>query len=103
MAEPSRPDTLNINCPPEYEYKLLAALACFLNRPIETQAAAALSMYLRQGHDRIMPQVRYYANKAGMDEYELLDKIAEDPQWVYNTIVSGPPIHPPNEPDVFSP
>ncbi|NET47439.1 MAG: hypothetical protein F6K09_01685 [Merismopedia sp. SIO2A8] len=96
------PKKLTINQPPEYEYKLLAALACFLNRPIETQATAALSMYLRQGHDRIMPQVRYYAHKAGMSEYELLDKIVENPQWVYDTIIQGQPIHPTDEPDVFS-
>lgn len=96
------PKKLTINQPPEYEYKLLAALACFLNRPIETQATAALSMYLRQGHARIMPQVRYYAHKAGMDEYEFLDKIVDDPQWVYDTIIQGQPIHPTEESDIFS-
>ncbi|NEQ96680.1 MAG: hypothetical protein F6K30_08150 [Cyanothece sp. SIO2G6] len=102
MSDPATPAKLTINCPPEYEYKLLAALACFLNRPIETQATAALSMYLRQGHDRIMPQVRYYAHKAEMSEYELLDKIAADPQWVYDNVVQGNPIHPSDESDVFS-
>lgn len=94
--------TLTIKQPPEYEYKLLQALACFLNRPIETQANAALCMYLRQGQDRIMSQVRYYAHKAGMGEYELLDKIAEDPDWVQSNVIQGNPIHPTHESDVFT-
>ena len=94
--------TITINQPPEYEHKLLMALACFLNRPIETQANAALCMYLRQGQDRIMSQVRYYAHKAGMGEYELLDKIAEDPDWVQQHVVQGNPIHPTDEADVFT-
>lgn len=113
MAEPLSTDkpsgaldasakTITIKQPPEYEYKLLQALACFLNRPIETQANAALCMYLRQGQDRIMSQVRYYAHKAGMGEYELLDKIADDPEWVHAHVIQGNPIHPTNEPDVFT-
>ena len=95
-------NTITIKQPPEYEYKLLQALACFLNRPIETQANAALCMYLRQGQDRIMSQVRYYAHKAGMGEYELLDKISEDPEWVQTHVVQGHPIHPSHESDVFT-
>ena len=98
----SETNTITIKQPPEYEYKLLQALACFLNRPIETQANAALCMYLRQGQDRIMSQVRYYANKAGMGEYELLDKIADDPDWVHSHVIQGNPIHPTDESDVFT-
>ena len=95
-------NTITIKQPPEYEYKLLQALSCFLNRPIETQANAALCMYLRQGQDRIMSQVRYYAHKAGMGEYELLDKIADDPEWVQAHVIQGNPIHPTEESDVFT-
>lgn len=101
-AQNPKSKTITIKQPPEYEHKLLMALACFLNRPIETQANAALCMYLRQGQDRIMSQVRYYAHKAGMGEYELLDKIAEDPDWVQHHVVQGNPIHPTDEPDVFT-
>lgn len=82
----------NLAKPPEYEYKLLTALAFFLGRPVSTQASAALCMYIRMSHDRIMSQVRYYAKKAGMDEYEYLNLISEDPEKA-KLIMDGETIH----------
>lgn len=79
---------ISINVPPEYELKLLTALAYFLGRKVSAQASACLSMYLRQSEPRIMAQLRYYAHKASrlqdttVSEYELLDLIYESPEKV---------------------
>jgi len=63
MPDLSERKRIYLNSLPDYEMKLLSALAFFLDRKVSTQAAAALAMYLRQSHDRIMNQTEYYANK----------------------------------------
>lgn len=94
---------LNLAKPPEYEYKLLTALAFFLGRPVTTQANAALCMYLRQSSDRIMSQVKFYAHKAGMNELDFLNLIHDNPDKA-REIMEGEPletIHE-GETDVFT-
>jgi hypothetical protein len=90
-----------INPPPEYELKLLTALSYFLGRDIEAQALACLSMYLRQSEARIMSQVRYYAHKASLSEYDLLDLICENPTQVDELLGRTGKVHQPDETDVF--
>ena len=83
MSEPDRnPDQtqLLIKAPPEYEMKLLTALAFFLGRKVSSQASAVVAMYLRQSHDRILSQCEFYAHKTGMNKWEVLDLIYTDPQ-----------------------
>ena len=83
MSESDRtpdPSQLLINTPPEYEMKLLTALAFFLGRKVSSQASAVVAMYLRQSHDRILSQCEFYAHKAGMNKWEVLDLISSDPQ-----------------------
>ncbi|MBD2256974.1 hypothetical protein [Pseudanabaena sp. FACHB-2040] len=97
---------LSIHALPEYERKLLAALAFFLGREQSAQAVACLSMYLRQSEPRIIGQLKYYAHKATkntgqpLDEYDLLDLIAESPDQIAAMLQPGV-VHPPGLQDVF--
>jgi hypothetical protein len=106
MPDPQKAATLSLNTLPEYEGKLLAALAFFLGREQSAQAAACLSMYLRQSEPRIIGQLKYYAHKASknsgqpIDEYDLLDLIAESPEQVAALLQPGV-VHQPGEQDVF--
>ncbi|MGI0487816.1 hypothetical protein ACN4EK_20440 [Pantanalinema rosaneae CENA516] len=102
MAEPSERKRIYINALPEYEMKLLSALSFFLGRKVSTQAAAALAMYIRQSHDRILSQVEFYAHKAGMNKWDLLNLISDNPQRAEELLKeTGEKIHT-NEPDIFS-
>lgn len=80
MPEPSDRKRIHINAPPEYELKLLTALAAFLGRKTSTQASAALAMYLRQSHDRILAQCEYYGHRWNMSKWEVLDLCYHDPK-----------------------
>jgi len=80
MPEPNQRSGLYINALPEYEMKLLTALSFFLGRSVSSQAAAALAMYVRQSHDRILTQTEYYAHRAGMNKWDFFDLIYENPQ-----------------------
>jgi hypothetical protein len=93
MAEPVEQQGIWIKYPPEYEMKLLTALAYFLGREINTQALACLSMYLRQSEPRIMAQVKYYAYKLGMHEYDLLDLISENPESLAALLKQAGTVH----------
>ncbi|NJL01106.1 MAG: hypothetical protein HC838_05320 [Spirulinaceae cyanobacterium RM2_2_10] len=63
-----------------YEARLLAALAYFrTGRDRPTQAHHCLSMYLRQSEARIMGEVAFYAEQAGVTPRELLETIFCDP------------------------
>ncbi|MBD1995080.1 hypothetical protein H6G00_00355 [Leptolyngbya sp. FACHB-541] len=104
MAEERK--RIYLNVPPEYEFKLLTALAFFLGRPVATQAAAVLGMYLRQSEPRIMAQVRFYGRKLGIDEYELLDLIFSDPDKVTELLAQAgagrlEKIHEGDAPDIY--
>jgi hypothetical protein len=90
-----------LNALPEYEMKLLAALSFFLGRKISTQAAAALCMYLRQSHDRILTQVEYYAHRAEMNKWDFLDLIFENPEAAEKLMKGEEGIHR-GIPDVFT-
>ncbi|MGQ4646314.1 hypothetical protein [Lyngbya aestuarii] len=99
-----------INVPPEYELKLLTALAYFLGRKVSAQALACLSMYLRQSEPRIMAQLGYYAHKASqvkgttISEYELLDLIYESPETADQLLKNTGKVHYLDESkDVFEP
>ena len=96
--------SLSINAPPEYEMKLLNAMAFFLGRNVESQATAALSMYLRQNCDRLLTQCEFYARKADLDKYELLDLITDDRDRAVALLQTLAPVHHPDDsPDVFEP
>lgn len=101
MTPPNPPQPITLNPPPEYELKLLTALAYFLGRSISAQALACLSMYLRQSEPRIMSQVRYYAHRAGLHEYDLLDLIFEHPDRADELLQRSGKVHQPQESDVF--
>jgi len=95
---------LSINPPPEYEMKLLNAMAFFLGRNVEAQATAALAMYLRQNCDRLLTQCEFYARKADLDKYELLDLITDDRDRAVALLQTLAPVHHPDDgPDVFEP
>ena len=79
MAEPRDRPQMTINALPDYEMKLLSALSFFLGRSPTSQATAALAMYLRQSHDRILTQVEYYAHRAGMNKWDFFDLIHTQP------------------------
>jgi hypothetical protein len=93
---------------PEYEGRLLEALAYFLGRDPEAQARACLCMYLRQAEPRIMAQVRYYAHRLTVqtgqpvDAYDLLDRIAQSPDSVTAALPHLGQVHHPDQPDIFS-
>ncbi|EKQ67073.1 hypothetical protein OsccyDRAFT_4895 [Leptolyngbyaceae cyanobacterium JSC-12] len=102
MPEPSERKRIYINALPEYEMKLLTALSFFLGRKVSTQAAAALAMYIRQSHDRILSQTEYYAHRAGMNKWDFLDLIFENPQKAEELMKgTGAKIHT-GEPDIFT-
>ncbi len=79
MSEARDRPQMCINALPEYEMKLLSALSFFLGRSPTSQATAALAMYLRQSHDRILTQVDYYAHRAGMNKWDFFDLIHDNP------------------------
>lgn len=73
--------------------RLLTALAYFLGRKVNAQASACLSMYLRQSEPRIMSQVRYYAHRCGIHEYDLLDLIFKHPERVDELLRDAGKVH----------
>jgi len=93
---------------PDYESRLLNALAFFLGRDTDAQARACLCMYLRQSEPRIMAQVKYYAHRLSVEwgrevsEYELLDLIATNPEKVTQALPNLDGVHRPDEVDVFT-
>ena len=93
---------------PDYESRLLTALAFFLGRDTDAQARACLCMYLRQSEPRIMAQVKYYAHRLSVEwereinEYELLDLIATNPEKVILALPDLGKVHHPEEIDIFS-
>lgn len=100
-------DSIDLTTLPEYESKLLNALAFFLGRDRNVQGRACLSMYLRQSEGRIMAQARYYARQASknsaqpLDEYDLLDLVTESPNQALELLKGIKPVHRHGEPDVF--
>ncbi|MDX2239719.1 MAG: hypothetical protein NW224_03445 [Leptolyngbyaceae cyanobacterium bins.302] len=102
MSELSDRKAMTINALPEYEMKLLTALSFFLGRSVSSQATAALAMYVRQSHDRILTQTEYYAHRAGMNKWDFFDLIYENPQKAQELMQgTGAKIHA-EESDVFS-
>lgn len=93
---------------PDYESRLLTALAFFLGRDTDAQARACLCMYLRQSEPRIMAQVKYYAHRLSQEwgrevnEYELLEMLATSPETVAAALPNLGGVHRPDEVDVFS-
>lgn len=93
---------------PDYEGRLLTALAFFLGRDADDQARACLCMYLRQAEPRIMAQVNYYAHRFSAatgqptSGYELLDLIARSPDVVTQALPELGRVHAPQATDVFS-
>lgn len=62
------------------EATLLASLAFHRGtRPVATQAHHALSMYLRQGRDRIFGEAKYYADLLGLSLEDYLAHMIRDP------------------------
>lgn len=103
MPTPTERKRIHLNAPPEYEMKLLTALAAFLGRKVSTQASAALSMYLRQSHDRILSQAEYYGNKWGMTKWEVLDLCYENPAKAKELMDASGTVHSVEDgPDAFS-
>ena len=98
---------ISLHTLPDYERRLLTALAFFLGRDISAQARACLCMYLRQSEDRIMAQVRYYAHRASrnrekpLSPYDLIDLIYEDPAIAATLLADLQPVHLPGASDVF--
>jgi hypothetical protein len=94
---------------PEYESRLLTALAYFLGRDPEAQARACLCMYLRQAEPRIMAQVNYYAHRLSQEtgqvvsDYDLLELIAQTPEALAQSLPNLGQVHDPDTTDVFSP
>jgi hypothetical protein len=92
---------------PDYESRLLSALAYFLGRDPEAQARACLCMYLRQAEPRIMAQVNYYAHRFSQatgqttDSYELLELLATSPEIVSQALPDLGRVHAANATDVF--
>jgi hypothetical protein len=87
---------------PEYEMKLLVALAAFLGRETTPQAAACLAMYLRQSCDRILTQCEYYGHQWQMDKWEVLNYIYNQPEEARQRIATSGRVHHFDEPDVFT-
>jgi hypothetical protein len=103
MPEDNLRKRIHLNALPEYEMKLLVALAAFLGRKTTSQASAALAMYLRQSADRILNQCRYYAHQWGMaNEWEVLDFIYRNPDKAKEMIEQAGKVHQPDEQDVFA-
>jgi hypothetical protein len=93
---------------PDYEQRLLTALAYFLGRDVEAQAKACLCMYLRQAEPRIMAQVNYYAHRFSqatghpISGYDLLDLITQSPETVHQALPDLGRVHAAEAADVFS-
>lgn len=93
---------------PDYEQRLLTALAYFLGRDLDSQAKACLCMYLRQAEPRIMAQVNYYAHRFSQatgqptSGYELLDLISQSPQVVTQALPDLGHVHAIDQVDVFT-
>lgn len=93
---------------PDYEQRLLTALAYFLGRDPESQAKACLCMYLRQAEPRIMAQVNYYAHRYTQatgqptSGYDLLDLITQSPDLVSQALPDLGTVHAPEATDVFT-
>lgn len=93
---------------PDYEHRLLTALAYFLGRDLESQAKACLCMYLRQAEPRIMAQVNYYAHRFSQatgqptSGYELLDLLTQSPQVVAQALPDLGHVHDIDRVDVFT-
>ena len=93
---------------PDYEQRLLTALAYFLGRDPESQARACLCMYLRQAEPRIMAQVNYYAHRFSQatgqptSGYELIDLLAQSPETVSQALPDLGRVHAAEAADVFS-
>ncbi len=93
---------------PDYESRLLAALAFFLGRDVDAQAQACLCMYLRQSEPRIMAQVKYYAHRLSaqwgreVSEYELLELIATSPERITQALPNLGGVHRADEVDIFT-
>lgn len=93
---------------PDYEHRLLTALARFLGRDPEAQAKACLCMYLRQAEPRIMAQVNYYAHRFSQatgrptSGYELLDLLTQSPEVVSQALPNLGRVHAAEDTDVFT-
>lgn len=93
---------------PDYEQRLLTALAYFLGRDVDSQARACLCMYLRQAEPRIMAQVNYYAHRFSQatgqptSGYELLDLLTQSPEVVSQALPDLGRVHAAESADVFS-
>ena len=93
---------------PDYEHRLLTALAHFLGRDPEAQAKACLCMYLRQAEPRIMAQVNYYAHRFSqatgqpISGYELLDLLTQSPEVVSQALPHLGRVHEAEATDVFT-
>jgi hypothetical protein len=83
---------MKINPLPEYEMKLLTAMATFLGREASAQATAALAMYLRQNCDRLLTQCEYYGQQWGMSKWEVLNLCSEQPEKV-REMLRGETVH----------
>lgn len=93
---------------PDYEQRLLIALAYFLGREVDAQARACLCMYLRQAEPRIMAQVNYYAHRFSQatgqptSGYELLDLLSQSPEVVRQALPGLGQVHAADTADVFT-
>lgn len=94
---------------PDYEQRLLTALAYFLGRDVESQARACLCMYLRQAEPRIMAQVHYYAHRFSrvtgqtISGYDFLDLLTQSPEVVRQVLPELGSVHDAATADVFTP
>ncbi len=102
MASSSEQTSQEISIPvlPDYEMQLLTAMAFFLGRKVDQQAAAVIAMYLRQSHDRILTQVEFYAQQLGLSKWDLLNLIFNEPDRARELLDNAGKVHNP-EPDVF--
>lgn len=95
-----KPRDISIPPLPDYEMQLLSAMAFFLGRKINQQAAAVVAMYLRQSHDRILTQTEFYAQQIGISKWELLHLISANPEKAQQLLEGARKVHD-EEPDIF--
>ena len=102
MASPldQKPQEISIPVLPDYEMQLLTAMAFFLGRKVNQQAAAVVAMYLRQSHDRILTQVEFYAQQLSLSKWDLLNLIFHDPDRARELLDSAGKVHD-SEADIF--
>ncbi len=86
---------------PDYEMRLLTAMAFFLGRKVNQQAAAIVAMYLRQSHDRILTQTEYYAHRLGISKWDLLELISANPEQARALLAQAGKVHD-DDPDIFT-